>query len=274
MKWRLDNLRPWFPRTLNLLLLLATVGVGWAWWPTAKAATGHLSQSSCFSCHLGGGEVRPATAATLIGRQEDLCASCHPDAIRASHPSGLIPRRAIPRPFKLDWKGELTCSTCHTIHGATPGLMKSTKRGEALCLECHDRNFFERMVDRGASMTTSGHLDARRSTTPTTPTPPPIDTFSLQCMGCHNEMQGSNQVRIESGLLRHFGNPLSHPIGGLYQSFLRTGGYRAPQLLPKEIMLPDGKISCLSCHQGYSEKHGKLVVGNERSALCLHCHDM
>ena len=39
-------------------------------------------------------------------------------------------------------------------------------------------------------------------------------------------------------------------------------------------VLPDGKISCISCHQGYDEQHGALVLDNRADGLCFSCHDL
>ncbi len=231
---------------------------------------GHLSDSRCSQCHLSD-QVTPDRAKSLLASQEKLCVSCHPKAIQLSHPSGFFPNRLLPQTFPLDWKGELTCSSCHEIHGKKPGLMRSMARGGAFCHECHDDAFFNRMPDHGASMVASGHLDAREKQPAVN-----LDAYSLQCLGCHDE-KGSNipQVGLDgSGVMRHIGTSLSHPIGRLYANSISFGGYRPAANLPAVIVLPDGKIGCVSCHEGYSKKHGGLTVDNRGSALCLTCHDM
>lgn len=76
------------------------------------------------------------------------------------------------------------------------------------------------------------------------------------------------------GLLRHSSGSANHPIGRSYAAAVPYGGYRPEILLSKSVWLPDGKISCVSCHQGYSSDHGKLVTPKRGSALCYECHDI
>lgn len=216
--------------------------------------------------------VAPESANMLVASQEKLCARCHPKAIELSHPSGFLPKRILPSTFPVDWKGELTCGSCHLVHGAGPGLMRSELRGGPFCRECHDEAFFERMPDRGASMVASGHLDARNDQMMVD-----LDSYSLQCMSCHDDKSGNapNRIGLEnSGIMRHLGTSLSHPIGRVYDKSISFGGYRPRSMLPAVVLLPDGKIGCVSCHEGYSKKHGGLTVDNKGSALCLTCHDL
>ena len=83
---------------------------------TGKAKIGHLQQESCSDCHLTSGTVKSENAHKLISTQELLCKRCHPKELVVSHPTGFVPNRNIPALYPLDWKGELTCSSCHDIH--------------------------------------------------------------------------------------------------------------------------------------------------------------
>ena len=66
----------------------------------------------------------------------------------------------------------------------------------------------------------------------------------------------------------------NHPIGLSYSDSLGFGGYRHPNRLPDSILLPDGKLSCVSCHVGYSKTHGALVIENRADNLCTTCHSL
>lgn len=229
-------------------------------------------ESPCQTCHLAE-KVDPKNGSMLIASQEKLCISCHANAVRLSHPSGILPKRALPPQFPLDWKGTLTCSSCHTIHGSGAGLMRGTQRGAEFCHKCHDPPFFERMADKGDSVTASGHLDARQQRDNWDL---PLDPFTLQCLGCHSEQAGGDR-RVglgNDGVLRHTSSSMNHPIGRDYEETAKQGGYHPINRLPPEIVLPDGKVGCISCHEGYSERHGKLVKANAGSALCFTCHDL
>ncbi len=222
----------------------------------------------CEGCHLAGKDVTPEQAHLLIASQEKLCGSCHAKAIQVSHPSGFAPRNRPPAEYPLDWKGDLTCSTCHEVHGKAPGLMRGSKRRRELCLACHDAKFFNRMKDQGASMMASGHLatDAALAAAG-------VDSYSIQCMDCHESHGDSNAPSIDRNMImRH--NGVNHPIAVKYAEAARAGGYRPVELVMRRILLPNGRISCISCHDGYNSAHGKLATPTIGSALCFECHDL
>jgi len=257
----------------KLLAVAAMAGLALsatAWLHAALSPAAHLADSDCHSCHLARAEITVENAGKLVADEKPLCGRCHAPALKLSHPSGVTPSMNIPARFPLDWKGDLTCSSCHRIHGDQPTLIRGGQLGKALCLACHDQSFFDRMPDQGVSITARGHLDAR-----TDPLPLPLDSYSLQCMECHNEKSDNLPVDIDvQGIVRHAGNSVNHPIGRRYADAMSFGGYRRPALLRENIMLPEGKLSCISCHVGYSEHHGALVMSNQGSALCLECHDI
>ncbi len=255
-----------------VLLLLAIVSLG-AWQLHAGADGGrfHPLGMECQSCHLAGKQTKPEQASMLIAGQEALCGGCHANALKVSHPSGFAPKGKIPLEYPLDWKGDLTCTSCHTPHGNLPGLLRGVKHGRDFCLACHDEKFFNKMPDHGASVM-AGHMN---SGTREAGLPMALDTDSIRCLGCHGESGDPRGVNVDRhGVLRHNGKSMNHPIGVRYADAMRFGGFRQQTLLSKAIMLPGGRVGCLSCHEGYSKRHGKLVMPNFRSALCFECHDL
>ena len=127
---------------LALLLPMAAICAPWGV-PSAAAQVplGPHADLPCSACHLPGPDGSPLLPVALVADQEFLCAECHPDAITArhaaSHPSGFVPKRALPAGFPLDAQGRLTCSSCHDLHGQSPILL----RGGAAwsCEQCHPR---------------------------------------------------------------------------------------------------------------------------------------
>ncbi len=230
-----------------------------------------LADRACTGCHLPGPAGEPATARLLLATQEQLCAGCHHDAAVASHPSGFKPVVAVPAEFPVDWKGELTCSSCHRIHGEAHGALRSTRRGRDFCFACHDQAFFRRMADGGTSLVASAHLGGAGEFGGEG-----IDAYSIQCLECHGEQGDSAAppVGMAGGRVSHQGSSLNHPVGVRYETAIRFGGYRPAVQLPPSIVLPDGKLSCISCHQAYSSAHGKMVTSQKGSQLCFHCHDL
>ena len=256
---------------LTVLVLLAALVMGRALFARLLAGDGpHLAHSDCGTCHLAGKSVTVQQANLLTSTQELLCAKCHPAATQVSHPSGIQPKIPPPKMYPLDWKGDLTCSTCHDIHAGRPGILRGDRIGKEFCLTCHAPGFFQTMRDGGASLM-AGHLAMGVESQA-----PELDAYSIQCMRCHGDRATPRLATSvdRNGVLRHASQSANHPIGMSYQRATSFGGYRARSSVERKLMLPDGKVGCVTCHGGYQREHGKLVVPREKSALCFECHDL
>lgn len=139
--------------------------------------------------------------------------------------------------------------------------------GKELCLSCHDEDFFEAMADSGQSLVLSGHLDGQSPMGSQL-----LDNYSVQCLECHIDKDGRAGVEVSQGVVRHQSGSANHPIGASYARALAYGGYR--ELEPGTILLPDGLVSCVSCHRAYSQEHGELKKLGEKAELCFGCHDI
>ncbi len=258
-----------FKRMAFALLSALLLGVV-TWLYAAFGDKPHLMDQKCSNCHLAGQSVDPAQARRIIGSQEMLCGICHKNVKKMSHPSGFAPRTKPPADLPLDWKGDMTCSTCHDIHGSKPGLIRGDRRGKALCMVCHDAKFFASMKDGGVSLQQSGHVIADMAQLAKNTQ---IDALSLQCMGCHNNQGDAGGIQVTAtGLVRHNSGGANHPIGMDYPTM--SSGFKSKSMLPTAIWLPNGKLSCVSCHQPYKKEHGQLVVTNSGSLLCIQCHSL
>ena len=257
----------WFPGTCLWLFALLICG-----WLVAQVGGGvfHPIDSRCSECHLADPQKYPKKAYQLLASQEALCSKCHAGAIKVSHPSGLQPERDLPTEFPVDWKGDMTCSTCHNVHRSGAGIMRVADSGKDLCLRCHDKAFFQAMRDGGSSIMQLGHVEASADLSPIE-----LDPFSLQCMECHADRAGIKEIKIDySGVLRHASNAMNHPIGVRYSNYVGFGGYKALESLNEWVLLPDGKVACVSCHKGYSQIHGGLVSNYADGSLCKECHQL
>ena len=164
-----------------------------------RAGNTHPGDVGCESCHLAREAIDESNAQMLIDSQEVLCKDCHENALTASHPSGFEPAYALPEIFPLDWKAELTCSTCHAVHSSTRGLMVTHLTGKELCHSCHDQEFFDNMKDMGSSIFASGH-----GATEDIDFGAEMDPFSARCMECHAEAEGALNIEYSSGgIIRH-----------------------------------------------------------------------
>ncbi len=260
---------------LASLVVLLVLGSGALLYAQISRSHVHPLNSACENCHLAGAETTPGTATKLFASQEQLCSQCHPDALQMSHPSGFtpLPGQKIPADYPLDWKGDLTCSTCHEVHSDLPGKLRGKASGRDFCIACHKQAFFDKMRDGGASIMHSGHLgavDARNWKN--------LDQYSIQCLECHGDNGDMDDdkmgptVSASSQIVRH--GSVNHPIGRSYAVAERRGGYRPMATLSKNILLPNGMVSCISCHEAYSKIHGKSVIANSGSSLCYQCHNI
>ena len=253
-----------------LLILCLSMGLVYEALTFVSAQGKHLNATACQTCHLAGDNVTPDNAYQLIDTQENLCVVCHADALLVSHSSGFQADRVLPPEYPVDWKGDVTCSTCHLVHGDNSGLMRGHKLGKELCLSCHDIEFFYQMADGGVSVQVGVHLTQVADSLNDS-----IDSYSQHCVSCHvdNVSSSSGFMGEADRVLAHSGSTMPHPIGIQYDASAKER-YRKRHEISKKIVFPEGKLSCISCHQAYDEGHGALVMPNKGSALCFQCHNM
>jgi len=256
----------WLRLTGSIIRFVQCIGIMAIGLPlTAAANTGHLSNSDCAECHSPGNGVNQQNAHLLTATQEALCGHCHEKTLLVSHPSGFVPDRLLPAEYPLNWRGSFTCSSCHSIHASTTDLLRENAFGQGLCLTCHEAAFFSQMADDGLSIVKI-HLTLQ----PIDPTFP-LDTYSLHCTGCHDDVVS---ITSSEGFNAAIDGGMNHTIGVDYESTASQGRYNGINDLNERMVLPDGYVSCVTCHQGYSSSHGMLNVANTGSALCYQCHDI
>lgn len=249
---------------LGLAGLLLAVSVAAAILTATKR--GHLHDSECGNCHLAGREVTAANARLLAADELTLCQPCHDNAVKLSHPSGFAARYRPPAELPLNWKGELTCNTCHQIHGSGAGLLRSGKKGREFCLLCHAPDFFTKMAVGGARMVLSGHEMADGAFLARD-----LDPASLACVRCHLAFTGKLRVYVDPNLVAIHGEDTSdHPLGRAYPA---APGFRPQARLDPRLQLPAGKLGCTSCHAAGGKVHGRLHLPIARQQrLCKECH--
>ncbi len=98
----------------------------------------------------------------------------------------------------------------------------------------------------------------------------PVEGSSALCLGCHDGTVARAVSHDQIGP----GGSDSHPIGVSYfaaqarrRTALRSLGEIAPQLI-----LPDGRVECVTCHDATSRRPSLLAMTNQGSALCFGCH--
>ena len=262
-------MKRWLSLAAVIFFLVLFAGYVYSVWESY-----HDFEGRCLDCHLyEPGEEGGAT--TYVKDISLMCEECHGDILEFSHPVDVTPTMEVPGPFPLDWKGTVTCSTCHPVHTGGYGdfRLRVKAEGQGFCLFCHDDMEDDlHMVGLGTAHTAS------TVNTGYDPSEPrfALDALSLKCLSCHDALFGVESL-VESrtvGFHRPMYLGLSHPIGVSYieARYRFKGAYRAMDDLPPEINLYGGMVGCGTCHNPYSKEHSKLVMSNEGSRLCLACH--
>lgn len=244
----------------------------------------HDFTGRCLECHLSvpsEGRGEPRVFLSDISR---LCLKCHTEAKELSHPVDRVPSMSVPAGYPLDWKGELTCVTCHYAHrdGYGDFHLRGRAGGPGFCITCHDdlesgahtggigtAHLIGDTTRRYIALENDRSLDNLQ-----------IDDLSLRCLSCHDALFANDSlVETRQTAIGYYHNEnsigLSHPIGVSYADAKRKyfGAYRNISDLPPQIRFFNGMVGCGSCHNPYSkEGHYQLVMSNRGSALCLACH--
>ncbi|TGU74436.1 hypothetical protein E4633_02940 [Geomonas terrae] len=108
--------------------------------------------------------------------------------------------------------------------------------------------------------------------------PPEIDPLSRECIGCHDGAAGPD-VRVN--LRNNASNKTmhvhsfdgEHPIGMIYQSYVNKQGYKPISPQERNMVMVNGAVGCLTCHDPLNPAKGHLIKSDKNSALCITCHD-
>lgn len=201
----------------------------------------------------------------------------------ANHPVGVVPSSAvsIPADWPLGADGTITCLSCHYQLPSLRGTSNPRLRGDAgagkagseFCASCHSVS-----NDRSAAgmhWTAVRVAHVRPDTHGSDNRGGLLDAESRRCLSCHDGVSAGESTNPTASSSRGFEDMRrNHPVGVTYgdQGRGRTL-LRSAQLLPERVRLPDGKVSCVSCHDLYETERNRLSVSMDKSRLCLTCHD-
>jgi predicted CXXCH cytochrome family protein len=106
-----------------------------------------------------------------------------------------------------------------------------------------------------------------------------IDSFSKNCLSCHDGLVALNINAVYRNSPENFKSrnldAKVHPIGMDYERYVALGrGYFKPiAMWNTKLILLNGKVGCLTCHNPLNPERKHLVMSDVRSTLCLTCHD-
>lgn len=98
-----------------------------------------------------------------------------------------------------------------------------------------------------------------------------LDPLSAACIDCHD---GSGALHVRFCLIGQKGEGCGgHIISASYADLAAKDESLIPEgKLPPEIVLHQGKITCVTCHGDDPHQGESLVMDNRSSALCRACH--
>jgi hypothetical protein len=105
-----------------------------------------------------------------------------------------------------------------------------------------------------------------------------LDSFSQDCMGCHDGFQASDRkinYKNTPGQKSHWSpGATEHPIGMNYAAYaaIDSQSYKPIASFGSKMMFVNGKVGCTTCHDPLNQEKGHLAMSDYRSALCLTCH--
>lgn len=184
--------------------------------------------------------IQPSFAFTdhSVAEVVNQCRRCHPRAF----PSHVMSSRPVNMPdgAQSGPGGKMLCITCHDC---TSGICSLRTTTTELCSSCHD-------CTQGMSCVLGmAHLGNK------------IKRGFRQndCLSCHD---GSTARNVAQGM-----KSAGHKVDVFY---VQKRGYK--KRLDRRVVLVDGKVTCISCHNPYKSERRRLVMSNERSELCMSCH--
>lgn len=277
-----------------------------AGWPLSRSG-----RITCYTCHYAIPE-RPRTQGPMLRAWSDDDED--DDFVVSAEPANSAERRAASRGRSQVKTGhaaeaagmdsaekrvpESLASTILPEADSAAGRTRSRQMTQAdtrsFCARCHravmtdDAAADERSANRAATSRAAQHWLAMdrahiidQNGRGSTRAYGDLDAYSRQCLACHDGINAKDSVNVTPSQDRAGGwssdRHRNHPIGIEYNRPFRDrtlSKLRPASMLPPKVLLPGGRVSCVSCHDLYSDAPFKLSVTIEGSELCFACHEM
>ncbi len=257
---------------------------------STEAAPGQPSGSSllCLSCHdgtiaLGNVLSRPVPisfsgSGTLAGRGSDLTTNLdddHPisftyNSSLAASDGELVDPSLLSGPVHLQGD-KMECTSCHDPHSNVYGnFLLATNENSALCLYCHDKNFWSTASHQTSNKTWNGNgTDPWFHTDYTT-------VSQNACENCHDPHNAQGKERLlnwlneENNCLHcHNGSVASKNIEAMLSKTYTHNVYNYQQIHDNKEQDPVQAlhVECVDCHNPHAANGGSSQSPNVSGAL-------
>jgi predicted CXXCH cytochrome family protein len=90
-----------------------------------------------------------------------------------------------------------------------------------------------------------------------------LSTTTRECLTCHDGTLGNI----------HFATRGDHPVDVSYDGRLGGTTRLRPRFeVSRRLVMPDGQVRCVTCHDGASTERAHVAVSLAGSGLCRACH--
>lgn len=105
-----------------------------------------------------------------------------------------------------------------------------------------------------------------------------LDPISMECITCHDGTLASAvnykvKTADQAGVKSFDAIAGSHPVGMDYTRFGNSKQFVPYYRLPQNMVLMDGRVACITCHDMLSSNKAYLAVDLNGSGLCFTCHN-
>jgi predicted CXXCH cytochrome family protein len=220
------------------------------------------AQSDCMLCHPVVADI--AGDNTIAVNPAHQCKGCHPKVGLEVDP--LLTFHKQP---------DRNCLDCHSFHhpdevtagGRTFVIKTDSPAQQALCSSCHGQN-------ENTSSLSPGHLIAAKLIHSDYKILAGL-TPSQACLLCHSEAANvANIEGLDLNTVPRFNSHSSHPLGVTVTPEHGTGSHKIRRQIASELRLYNSRIECQTCHSLSAQSPFKLATGDDRTALCIGCHQM
>jgi predicted CXXCH cytochrome family protein len=89
------------------------------------------------------------------------------------------------------------------------------------------------------------------------------------CLSCHDGTFGTTHLAARAGTAA---GPGVHPVGVSYELAAARRRLRPRYEVSRRLVMPDGLVTCVTCHDGASPEPFHLAMTMRQSAMCQSCH--